>query len=239
MKLENIEYIFFDCMETLIDLTELPARRDYALWAYIGSGMENSWNGFEEFYKDYNSARSTILCELPEYGEYELYKEFDLIVNMRLHGCGEEDIKAAATSLYNNYWKTYVSKCYIKEDVRNVLPRLKEKYHLGVVSNFMVAGGIEELLEINGIIHHFDFIVTSVNEGWRKPHAAIYNAALNMAGKPAARIVFVGDDYVNDYVTPKEMGMKPLLLDRYKRYCHIPDRVCSFYELAGKLPGRY
>ena len=44
-----VKYIFFDCMETLVDLHELPSSSDYARWAFQGSGVEGYWRDFEDF----------------------------------------------------------------------------------------------------------------------------------------------------------------------------------------------
>jgi putative hydrolase of the HAD superfamily len=46
----GVEYIFFDCMETLIDLHKLPVAEDYAMWAYRGSGVESLWQDFDSFF---------------------------------------------------------------------------------------------------------------------------------------------------------------------------------------------
>jgi len=50
-------FIFFDCMETLIDMYDLPGEREYALWAYDGSGVEIYWNNAEKFISEFLSMR--------------------------------------------------------------------------------------------------------------------------------------------------------------------------------------
>lgn len=54
------KYIFFDCMETLIDLHELPSRSDYARWAFQGSGVEGYWRDFEDFLMLYEASKADI-----------------------------------------------------------------------------------------------------------------------------------------------------------------------------------
>ena len=99
----------------------------------------------------------------------------------------------------------------------------------------MVKEGIEELLEINGVKSYFETIVTSVKEGWRKPHPVIYRTALERLGAAAGETVFIGDDYENDYIVPRELGMKPIYLDRYERHSEVEYRITNFFELAEKL----
>ena len=127
---------------------------------------------------------------------------------------------------------------YIREDVRLMLPLLKNHYKMGVVSNFMVTGGIEELLERFEISGYFEFVVTSVAERWRKPHRAIYQKALKLAGIYPKQAVFVGDDYINDYSAVESMGMNAILLDRHNKRPELKNRVENFYELLRVLTGK-
>jgi len=238
MDMENAcKYIFFDCMETLIDLHKLPAMRDYAAWAYEGSGLEGYWNDLDEFFRYYLLSKQELASRLPEYADYEMRGRFSHLVQLSLPQLPYELVESTAGILYNNYWKNYKAGSYVKEDVRRALPVLKEQYGLGVVSNFMVMGGIEEMLEMHGIRKYFDFVVTSVAEGWRKPHRAIYQKALALAGVEPEQVIFVGDDYVNDYITPLELGMRPILLDRSGRHPELENSVPDFAELA-ELMGR-
>ncbi len=51
--MEKIEYLFFDCMETLVDMDNLPETKDYASWSYHGSGVEKYWDDFNHFCEHY------------------------------------------------------------------------------------------------------------------------------------------------------------------------------------------
>ncbi len=212
------KYIFFDCMETLIDLQKLPTMRDYAAWAYEGSGLEGYWEDLDEFFRYYLLSKQELASRLPEHADYEMRGRFSHLVQMSLPQLPHELVESTAGILYKTYWKNYKAGSYVKEDVRRALPILKKNYKMGVVSNFMVMGGIKEMLEIHGTSGYFDFVVTSVSEGWRKPHQAIYQKALALAGVKSEQVIFVGDDYVNDFMTPLELGMRPIFLDRFGRY---------------------
>lgn len=224
-------------METLVDLKKLPARRDYAAWAYEGSGVEKLWSDFEEFFMYYLSARREISATLPEYADFDIRLWFLQIMKRSFPEMAPEKMDSAAGSLYENFWNNYKSGCHVKEDVLQTLPRLKEKYRLGVVSNFLVVGGIEELLGLLDIAKYFDFIVTSVAEGHRKPFPGIYRRALELSRVSPGQVVFVGDDLENDYNAPLALGMTPFFLDRYDRHMGLKNRVTDFYELAAMLLG--
>jgi FMN phosphatase YigB (HAD superfamily) len=55
-------------------------------------------------------------------------------------------------------------------------------------------------------------IVTSVDVGWRKPHPAIFQAALSVTGVPADRTAIVGNSEVCDIIPAMDLGMTTLLV---------------------------
>lgn len=237
-RIENVmsvEYIFFDCMETLIDLHKLPTPKDYALWAYQGSGVEELWEEFEEFFKYYYLSKKELASKLPEHAEYDIRGRFLYLIQSSLPNLPFNMIETTADKLCTNYWSNYKAGCYVKDDVMFVLSRLSSTYKMGVVSNFMVMGGIEELLKLLGIDHYFSFVITSVKEGWRKPHPNIYSMALEVSGTRPENVIFVGDDYLNDYVAPVNLGMKAVYLDRYERQTNLENRIVDFGGLLEML----
>lgn len=233
--MEKIKYILFDCMETVVDLHRLPDLRDYASWGFDGSGVEELWEDFDEFFRYYLLARSDLSARLHENQEYEMSERFLHLVRLSFPDLPASRLENTAQCLNRNYWQNYKATCYVREDVLAVLPELAKEYRLGIVSNFMVRGGIEELLEINGVSRYFNVVVTSITEGFRKPHPAIYMAALDRLGARVEEAVFVGDDYVNDLVTPAELGMKPIFLDRYGKYPEVTGKISDFRELLRLL----
>ena len=231
----DIKYILFDCMETIVDLKQLPDLRDYAFWGFNGSGVEDLWKDFDEFFQYYLLARIDISTRLHENQEVEMFERFLYLLHLSFPDLPASRTENAAKLLRLNYWENYKSTCYVREDVLSVLPQLAERYRLGIVSNFMIRGGIEELLKLNGVNNYFDVVVTSITVGWRKPHPAIYNTALDRLGAKAVETVFVGDDYVNDFIAPAESGMKPVFLDRYGRHPEVKCRISDFNELIHLL----
>ena len=204
------QYIFFDCMETIVDLYELPSCMDYAGWTYYGSGMEEYWTGFSQFMEHYDRARQQLALIYAINQDYEMYERirFTVEYNDKIDTSRKDMI---AKKLYQNFWKTYRSKCYVDAGKRAVLKALSEQYRLAVVSNFKVRNGIEELLMMGGVRELFDFLIISINQGWRKPDQCIYQSAIAKAGCTLDEILFIGDDFENDYILPKKMGMDALL----------------------------
>ncbi|RXZ78839.1 HAD family hydrolase [Paenibacillaceae bacterium] len=231
--MEPIKYLFFDCMETIVDLYELPSENDYAYWAYHQSGVERYWQHFDDFLARYNHTKQQMKDRLAVHQEYEMKQRIELLVS------GTESIihnkQEVTDRLYNHYWETYKSQCFVKPDVKEVILQLKGRYRLAVVSNFMVENGIEQLLKDNGLSSHFEFIVTSINCGWRKPGDSIYRYAMSKAQCQANEILFIGDDYDNDYVAPRKHGMNAIWLDKLGVAKDGIDAVHHFSKLAGRL----
>jgi putative hydrolase of the HAD superfamily len=233
--LTQVQCVLFDCMETLIDLKELPTIREYALWAFEGSGQEHYWAGFDEFFESYKEAREKISNCLPQYKEYEIWERLKYVTRLKLNGARNTEVCQVSSHLMDNFWHTYVSMVYVRNEVKTVLAHLSESRRLGVVSNFMVEDGIEQLLKQHGIFDYFDFVVTSIRVGWRKPHPEIYRVSIEKAQVDPGNILFLGDNYECDYLGPKKMGIRSLLLDRKGNFLDGTDRINNFFELLSLI----
>lgn len=224
--------IIFDCMETLIDMHELPGEREYALWAYEGSGVEYYWEGFEEFYGSFQIMRKTFRERTPYHKEYDIRERYRFMIDNKIGNGRTEEANLIIKKLLRNYWNTYKDRCFVSSDVIHALKRISLKYKLGVISNFLVKDGIEELLKRYGIESYFGFVVTSVKMGWRKPHPIIYQTSLERARATVDEVLFIGDDYINDYITPRQLGCQALLYDRN----NVHPEIDSSFSCFGQLP---
>jgi putative hydrolase of the HAD superfamily len=79
---------------------------------------------------------------------------------------------------------------------------------IGLVSNATDPGWLLRAdLERQGLAPYLDAVVFSSELGKRKPHPAIYEAALSALGVDADRALFVGDRLVEDVQGPARLGM--------------------------------
>lgn len=228
----NKKCIMFDCMETLIDMTELPSQRDYALWAFKGSGCEEYFKDFDNFFISFKNARETILSEIPENKEFTFDEQYRYIVEEKIDDKKKQE--RAVELLLKNFWTNYKKRCFVKKEIKDALGYLKSRYNLGVVSNFKIKGGIEELLEYTEISGFFKFVINSADIGWRKPHSYIYDYAVKKSGFKKDEIVFIGDSFTNDYEGPRKAGIESILLDKGKNNdnaCENCRKIEHFSEL--------
>lgn len=233
-KAKNI--ILFDCMETLIDMNPVPGNTEYARWAYAGSAAQRIWSDFEQFLADFVHVRKMLKDSEPAHKEYEIREIYRILLRLKAGIRDEAELTALADDMFNHFWRTYVNACYVTREVRSALAYLcEQKYTLAIVSNFIVQGGVEQILETLGMKNYFRTVVASISIGWRKPHSIIYNEALRRLNTTSAEALFIGDDYHNDYIRPKELGFTAYLYDTGNKYPGISDRLMSFAHLPAMI----
>jgi putative hydrolase of the HAD superfamily len=90
-----------------------------------------------------------------------------------------------------------------------VLPILKQRYPLAVVSDAQTAYALPEL-EAVGLREFFDPIVISGDFGYRKPDARLFLHALDTLRVTASQTVFVGNDTYRDIFGAQQLGMRTI-----------------------------
>lgn len=78
-------------------------------------------------------------------------------------------------------------------DVCDLLPRLKGRYRLYLLSNTNDLHYRHFRRQFADVLAHFDGLVLSHEVGARKPNVRIYEHCLQLAGRPAAECLFVDD----------------------------------------------
>jgi HAD superfamily hydrolase (TIGR01509 family) len=63
-----------------------------------------------------------------------------------------------------------------------------------------------------GLAEHIDAIVTSVDAGHLKPHPAVFEMAMRIAGVPAGRCVVIGNREENNIEPALALGMRTILV---------------------------
>ena len=77
---------------------------------------------------------------------------------------------------------------------------------------------LPEIIRALGVSARFEGVITSARAGVRKPHPAIFEAALRLAGTSVAKTIYVGDSYKHDVEGARGVGMASILIDREARY---------------------
>ncbi|MBV8733610.1 MAG: HAD family hydrolase [Solirubrobacterales bacterium] len=105
-----------------------------------------------------------------------------------------------------------------------------------VVSNWDAS--LEDVLERLGLAREVDAVVTSARAGARKPSAAIFARAIELAGVAPEQAVHVGDSVEEDVAGARAAGIAPILLRRDGGPGPPGVRtIASLRELPGELRG--
>ncbi len=113
-----------------------------------------------------------------------------------------------------------------------LLGRLKNRYRLGVVSNFY--GNVETLCDEAGLSNHLDLVLDSTCIGLSKPDPEIFLLALKRMDVAPTEAIFVGDSYERDIMPARGLGMKTVWLQGANpRLPENPGPVdCRIFSLA-------
>lgn len=86
-------------------------------------------------------------------------------------------------------------------------------YRLGLISNWDESA--RDVLARNGLDKELDEIVISSEVGMEKPNPNIFRLALARGGVAAEQSLYIGDNYYDDVVGSREIGMPCLLINAY------------------------
>ena len=136
---------------------------------------------------------------------YEFARDFKLTAS-------KDEVKNTAEALVNS-WQDFID---IDPHTKHVLETLKQKYILGLVSNFDHPAHVRKCLKEEGIDILFDTIVVSAEVGTKKPDPAVFDRALKETGIQPHEVVYVGDT-AGDMKAAEAAGMEFVLIRRQVR----------------------
>jgi HAD superfamily hydrolase (TIGR01549 family) len=125
------------------------------------------------------------------------------------------DPSASLCDTYLDEWSqgvTYIS------GANEMLDTLSANYTLVLVSNTHHAKLVQDHLKNSGMERYFDYVITSVEHGRRKPSRSIFEHALHSSNGLKESALFVGDSYALDYQGALAAGIPSLLIDPAKRH---------------------
>ena len=125
----------------------------------------------------------------------------------------------------------YKPESVVPDDVRRVLPQLKESgYILGVISNRDKP--FQDLLHDHGIGQFFDFSLAAGEVSVFKPDPGVFEHGLQRVNLSAKEVIYVGDNYYADVVGARSAGLTPVLYDPLGIF---PDPDCAAIESFDEL----
>ena len=150
----------------------------------------------------------------------------------------EEHVEQIAWELLQSgHYLFAANSATLYEDVVPTLQHFRDEgFKLAIVSNWDTP--LDPLTERLGIADYFDAIVASHDARVRseKPDPHIFNYALAAVGVSAEEAVHVGDTYEADIVGARDVGIRPILIDRANTQTgRWKETIQSLTELPGLL----
>lgn len=208
-----IKAVFFDFYYTLGVWGRSLKPRVQEITA--GYGIEIDWECYgtarENLYSDASGSDPTAHTLLGTMQEIvESYYEF-----VRELGVQEHVGQITWKLLQSEHSLFAASAATLYDDVIPTLAHLRDAgFKLAIVSNWDTP--LDPLTERLGIADYFDAITASHDERVKsaKPDPHIFNYTLAKVGVSAEETVHVGDTYEADIVGARNVGIRPILIDR-------------------------
>ena len=210
----RFEAVLFDLFNTLVLVEDDQVFYAPSLKSLYNFLVKNSINPpFDDFNRVYFEVRDEFYSESRKTLEEP---HFNVRVAQTLGRLGynldaSDETVNGATSAFADEFMRYVR---LDEDAPYVLQKLREKYKLGVVSNFAIPECCWRLLEKFGLKAFLDTVIISGEVNRRKPSPEIFEKALKTLNVTASRAIFIGDTPSLDVEGPKNVGMKTVLIKR-------------------------
>ena len=226
-------HILFDFFGTLVSYGPEGPDHDFSRSHSMQRSM-GSTLAYDEFRALWSSVGGGLNREADRTGRE--FSMLDLSAEFLRQATAREPTGDEAVAMARAYiadWDTCVR--YLP-GLKEMLTGLSPRYKLAVVSNTADTTLVPAHLNAMKVRDYFDAVILSVEVGWRKPHPAIFAAALDALGIGAGDAVFVGDSYLPDYQGPVQAGISAFLIDP-GRVTKVPDhaRLTSIFELPAAL----
>jgi putative hydrolase of the HAD superfamily len=156
---------------------------------------------------DYLESKNLIASEAEELEHFCHFYRLFLLELPGIGLCEYEVRKIAEDTVLND------EKFFFFQDVFEVIPRLRHKYLLGVVSDTWPS--LDRVFKNVGLREHFSTFVMSSILGVIKPHELMYKTALEELGLRPEEALFI-DDNMRNLEGAKKLGIQTILMTREK-----------------------
>ena len=144
-------------------------------------------------------------------GEPTMVAVLDQLLRTKGFHLSTETLRAAMQAMFavtqENWWP--------EPDAIATLEAVKRHgFHIGLISNASDDDNTQALIDKGGFRPYLEDIISSAMFGKRKPHPAIFRAALEHFAVRPSEAVMVGDDYQADIMGAKGVGMQSIWITR-------------------------
>jgi len=210
LKNTDTKTIFFDVYQTLLSV-------DY-------DGNEKAWNIFSKFLNNQRVLINTSQFQKLFIQEKQRYYDSveDPKMELRHHSLFNlvntvflnHDVKIEKNELLNLIWEfrqLHHLDLELYHGIKDVLYELSKKYTLSIASYTQGSYTYKELEKFD-IAQYFSYFIFSSDIGYKKTDQEFYKICLQKTNNEPDECLMIGDNYLQDVVIPKRVGLKAILI---------------------------
>jgi HAD superfamily hydrolase (TIGR01549 family) len=184
--------ILFDTDNTLYPYAPAHAAAQAAVRAKVVSTLSIKP---EDFDKAFDEARKQVKTRL-QHTASSHSRLLYLQRMLELMGLGSQVLWAL--DFEQTYWRTFLSNAHLFEGVKELLDDVRRLgIPAAIVTDLTAQIQFRKVVYL-GLDHYFDYIITSEEAGYDKPHKAPFQLALEKMRPKGDYIWMIGDNPVND-----------------------------------------
>ena len=206
--MNQIRAIGFDLFNTLITVEPQTLQEGHSrlFRSLINGGFQLDEDAFR---KAHRQAAMDHLAECQKDGR-ETHNRFWITAALADQGyqVSPEDWRIAAA--VDRYFSAFLEYCHLIPGTGSMLENVKNRYRLGLLTNFTHGPAARTILDYLGITPFFGTILISGELGFRKPHPSVFLKLVEYLGVEASQILYVGDDPEPDIKGARAVGLQPV-----------------------------
>jgi HAD superfamily hydrolase (TIGR01549 family) len=184
--------ILFDTDNTLYDYGPAHIAGMEAVTKKVTHTLSVTQKDFESAFSDARGQIKETLGETASSHNRLLYFQRML----EIMGLGSQVL--LALDFEQTYWRTFLNKAVLFEDVKNLLEDIRLlSIPIAIVTDLTSQIQFRKIVYF-GLDHYFDFIITSEEAGFDKPNKAPFELALQKMKPKGKNIWMIGDNPIND-----------------------------------------
>lgn len=119
----------------------------------------------------------------------------------------------------------------IKPSAIRAITHLHKKFKIAILSNF--DSNLNAIIKASSIATYINHVHVSQSRKIEKPDVHFYQSFLDAYQTHSSNVLYIGDNYLLDYVPAVSIGIKTLLLDEKNRFLHLEkQRINNLEELT-------
>lgn len=197
--------LFFDLDNTLYDYDSADKLATQELYHEFNKDADISFEEFKRVYTDSKNEVKRKLVGTAASHERILYLQ-ELVERF------DKTFKSnKIMNLYHAYWDTLIEKANLFDGVIETFEWLKSNHiKIAIVTNLTTYVQIRKIENLK-LSKYIDYMVTSQEAGYDKPHPANFLLALYKGNLLVDDVLMVGDDLTSDIEGAQALGIKTIL----------------------------